>query len=89
MLILLGESVHGVKLMQGKGFKLEFVFEENPFFTDKSLFKTYFLSTNPDSPYGDMVYEKAEGSKISWKADKNLAVKIEVKKQRHKGIRPA
>lgn len=79
-------QVHGEKTKAVQGFKLEFVFQENPYFSDKSLFKTYLLSNNPDSPYGDMVYEKAEGSKISWKADKNLAVKIEVKKQRHKGI---
>lgn len=69
-----------------QGFKLEFVFGENEFFTDKSLFKTYYLGSNPDSPFGDMIYERAEGSKISWKPEKDLSVKIEIKKQRHKGI---
>ena len=48
-----------------KGFKLEFVFSENPYFTDLSLFKTYYLSNNPESPFGDMIYDRAEGYSFS------------------------
>jgi nucleosome assembly protein 1-like 1 len=34
-----------------------------------------------------MIYDHAEGSKIEWKSEKDLTVKIETKKQRHKGTK--
>ncbi|KXS19205.1 nucleosome assembly protein [Gonapodya prolifera JEL478] len=66
------------------GFKLEFEFEENDFFTDRVLTKIYFLQNDPDSPYDDLLYDHAEGCTIHWKEGMDLSVKIETKKQRHK-----
>ncbi|KAJ3110800.1 hypothetical protein HDU96_006262 [Phlyctochytrium bullatum] len=66
------------------GFKLEFFFDDNEYFTNKVLTKTYFLTNSTDSSYGDIIYERAEGCEIDWKEGKNLSVTIEIKKQRHK-----
>ncbi len=63
------------------GFVLEFVFAENPFFTNQILTKTYFLEQDEN---GEMGFEHAEGTKIDWKEGKQLDVKTELKKQRHK-----
>ncbi|TPX61412.1 hypothetical protein SpCBS45565_g07246 [Spizellomyces sp. 'palustris'] len=67
------------------GFKLEFIFDENEFFTDSILTKTYFLENSPDAAYGDVMYDHAEGCEIHWKDGKDLSVTVEIKKQRHKG----
>ncbi|KAJ3122756.1 hypothetical protein HK100_011855, partial [Physocladia obscura] len=71
-------------LADNPGFKLEFFFDDNEFFTNKKLEKTYFLINSPDTAYGDVVYDHAEGTKIEWKEDKDLSVTVEVKTQRHK-----
>ncbi|KAJ3014801.1 hypothetical protein HKX48_004929 [Thoreauomyces humboldtii] len=67
------------------GFKLEFFFAENEYFTNKSLTKTYFLEASEDASYGDVIYDRADGCVINWKEGKDLSVTVEVKKQRHKG----
>ncbi|KAI8331061.1 hypothetical protein BC941DRAFT_517837 [Chlamydoabsidia padenii] len=65
------------------GFKLEFVFESNDFFTNDVLTKTYYYQ---DHAYaGDFVYDHAEGCSIDWKEGKDLTVTVESRKQRHKG----
>lgn len=65
------------------GFRLIFEFSENEFFTNKILTKTYFYQE--ESGYGgDFIYDHAEGDKIDWKADKDLTVRVESKKQRNK-----
>ncbi|KAI9314829.1 hypothetical protein BX666DRAFT_416542 [Dichotomocladium elegans] len=69
--------------MDKPGFKLEFEFSENEFFTDKILTKTYYYQDHAHG--GDFVYDHAEGSKINWKEGKDLTVTVETKKQRHKG----
>jgi len=66
------------------GFKLEFEFSENPFFTNKVLTKTYYYQEQAGYG-GDFVYDHAEGTEINWKRDKDLTVTVETKKQRHKG----
>ncbi|KAJ3240874.1 hypothetical protein HDU78_002076 [Chytriomyces hyalinus] len=71
-------------LPDNPGFKLEFFFSENEFFSNTKLEKTYFLINSPDTSYGDVVYDHAEGTKIEWKEDKDLSVTVEVKTQRHK-----
>ncbi|KAJ3289945.1 nucleosome assembly protein [Rhizoclosmatium globosum] len=71
-------------LPDNPGFKLEFFFSENDFFTNKKLEKTYYLINSPDASYGDVVYDRAEGTKIDWKEDKDLSVTVEIKTQRHK-----
>ena len=65
------------------GFRLIFEFAENEFFTNKTLSKTYYYKE--ESGYGgDFIYDHAEGCKIDWKADKDLTVRVESKKQRNK-----
>lgn len=65
------------------GFKLIFEFEENEFFSNKTMTKTYFYQE--ENGYGgDFIYDHAEGEQIDWKAGKDLTVRIESKKQRNK-----
>lgn len=65
------------------GFRLIFEFSENEFFTNKTITKTYYYQE--ESGYGgDFIYDHAEGDKIDWKADKDLTVRVESKKQRNK-----
>jgi len=65
------------------GFKLHFHFNDNPYFTNKSLSKVYHLTYESNSE----VLESADGTEVQWKAGKNLTVKTVKKKQRHKGGR--
>lgn len=65
------------------GFRLIFEFEENDFFTNKQLTKTYYYQE--ENGYGgDFIYDHAEGDKINWKEGQDLTVKVESKKQRNK-----
>ncbi|OJJ89497.1 histone chaperone NAP1 [Aspergillus glaucus CBS 516.65] len=65
------------------GFRLIFEFSENEFFTNKTISKTYYYKE--ESGYGgDFIYDHAEGSRIDWKSDKDLTVRVESKKQRNK-----
>ncbi|KAL1921135.1 uncharacterized protein VTP21DRAFT_10851 [Calcarisporiella thermophila] len=65
------------------GFKLEFEFSENAFFTNKILTKTYYYQSKPGYG-GDYLYERAEGTEISWKEGQDITVERKTKKQRHK-----
>jgi len=65
------------------GFKITFVFDENPHFENKELEKSYFYQK--ELGYGgEYVYQCAKGTKIKWKEDKDLTKTIEIKKQRNK-----
>lgn len=65
------------------GFRLIFEFEENEFFSNKTISKTYYYQE--ESGYGgDFIYDHAEGDKIDWKSGKDLTVRVESKKQRNK-----
>ena len=65
------------------GFRLIFEFGDNDFFTNKTVSKTYFYQE--DTGYGgDFIYDHAEGEKIDWKANQDLTVRVEQKKQRNK-----
>lgn len=65
------------------GFRLIFTFNENEFFSNKTLSKTYYYQE--EAGYGgDFVYDRADGDKISWKEGKDLTVRYESKKQRNK-----
>ncbi|KAF8947531.1 hypothetical protein BGZ47_008796 [Haplosporangium gracile] len=66
------------------GFRLDFEFSPNEFFTNTILTKTYFYQDEPGYG-GDFVYDHAEGTKIDWKEGKDMSVTVETKKQRHKG----
>ncbi|KAM7217861.1 nucleosome assembly protein [Rhypophila decipiens] len=65
------------------GFRLIFEFEENPYFTNKTITKTYFYQ-NESGYGGDFIYDHAEGDKIDWKDGQDLTVRVEQKKQRNK-----
>lgn len=64
-----------------KGFRLHFYFSENPYFTNSSLTKTYYMVDEEDP-----ILERAEGSEIHWNAGKNTTVKV-MKKKPRKGSR--
>lgn len=65
------------------GFKLHFTFSANEFFNETELTKTYHYQDQVGYG-GDFVYDKAIGSEITWKEDKDLTKKVEIKKQRNK-----
>ncbi|KAI1075241.1 NAP-domain-containing protein [Whalleya microplaca] len=68
------------------GFRLIFEFDENEYFTNKTITKTYFYQ-NESGYGGDFIYDHAEGDKINWKEGKDLTVRIESKKQRNKNTK--
>lgn len=69
---------------QGKpGFKILFEFSPNDFFENKILEKTY-LYQDEVGYSGDFIYDRAIGTKIQWKEDKDLTKEFEFKKQRNK-----
>jgi nucleosome assembly protein 1-like 1 len=63
-----------------KGFTLTFAFDENPYFTETALSKTFIMKEVNE----ELVLERCEGTKISWKEGKNLGVKTIQKKQKNK-----
>ena len=65
-----------------QGFKLEFEFEENDFFTNSVLTKVYEVETllGVDEP----TLEKVTGDEINWKPGKCLTHEEKQKKQRAK-----
>ncbi|KAK1760726.1 putative nucleosome assembly protein [Echria macrotheca] len=68
------------------GFRLIFEFDENDFFTNKTITKTYFYQ-NESGYGGDFIYDHAEGDKIEWKPGQDLTVRVEQKKQRNKNTK--
>ncbi|KKA25971.1 hypothetical protein TD95_002156 [Thielaviopsis punctulata] len=75
-----------MEYLEKPGFRLIFEFDENEFFTNKVITKTYYYQA--ESGYGgDFIYDHAEGDKIDWKADKDLTVRVESKKQRNKNTK--
>ncbi|ESO07807.1 hypothetical protein HELRODRAFT_110599 [Helobdella robusta] len=78
-----------VHLDTEKGFTLDFLFEENEFFTNTVLTKTYYLKFNPQKDE-ELLYEgpevyKCTGTTIDWKPNKNVTVRLVKKVQKHKG----
>ena len=65
------------------GFKLLFVFKPNEFFENEVLEKTYLYHEEVGYS-GDFIYDRAIGTEIKWKEDKDLTKKFEVKRQRNK-----
>ncbi|KUI71534.1 hypothetical protein VM1G_06632 [Cytospora mali] len=68
------------------GFRLIFEFDENEYFTNKTVTKTYYYQ-NESGYGGDFIYDHAEGDKINWKEGKDLTVRVEQKKQRNKNTK--
>jgi hypothetical protein len=65
------------------GYKLSFVFSPNDYFENSVLEKTYIYQKEVGYA-GDFIYERALGTDIKWKEDKDLTKVVEVKKQRNK-----
>lgn len=66
------------------GFALTFDFEENPFFSNKSLTKVYYYEDAPIYK-GEYTFDHAEGTEIKWKSpEQNLTVSVSKRKQRNK-----
>lgn len=72
-----------MEYLEKPGFRLIFEFSDNDFFINKVVTKTYYYQE--ESGYGgDFIYDHAEGDKVNWRADKDLTVRTESKKQRNK-----
>lgn len=73
-----------MEYLEQPGFALVFEFDENPFFTNKVLRKTYYYQA--EAGYGgEFVYDHAEGDEIEWTSpENNLTVRVEKRKQRNK-----
>ncbi|KAF8629780.1 hypothetical protein AX17_005559 [Amanita inopinata Kibby_2008] len=65
------------------GFKIQFIFGPNDFFENEILQKTYLYQEEVGYS-GDFVYDRAIGTEIKWKEDKDLTKEFEIKKQRNK-----
>ena len=65
------------------GFKILFIFSPNEFFDNDVLEKTYIYQEEVGYS-GDFVYDRAIGTEIRWKEDKDLTKEFEIKKQRNK-----
>lgn len=70
---------------EDNGFKLEFEFVENPFFSNKVLAKEYDIGDASDA--GEAVLRNVSGTVIEWKDGKNLCEVTKKVKQRAKGAR--
>lgn len=66
-----------------KGFKLEFFFNENPYFKNRVLTKTYYMEDE-----NEPILERAVGTEIEWLPGKNLTRKV-MKKKPKKGAKNA
>lgn len=74
-----------------KGMKLEFVFKENPFFSNESLWVEFHTNYQPDTykPYNEPDCVEIKSSEISWKPGKNVTVAIVEKKVKGGGAKKA
>jgi len=71
-----------------KGFKLEFFFVENPFFTNESLWVEFRTGYDPEEykPYKDVECTEMKSSTVDWKQGNNVTVElVEVKAKKAKG----
>jgi nucleosome assembly protein 1-like 1 len=67
------------------GFKLIFEFASNEYFENDILEKTYVYREEVGYS-GDFVYDRAIGTEIRWKDEKDLTKEFEIKKQRNKSV---
>jgi nucleosome assembly protein 1-like 1 len=66
------------------GFKLLFEFSPNKYFENTVLDKTYIYQDELGYISSDFIYERAIGTEIKWKGEKNLTKEYTIKKQRNK-----
>ncbi|KAI5067107.1 hypothetical protein GOP47_0017635 [Adiantum capillus-veneris] len=76
-------DIRWCKIDDPKGFKLEFLFDTNPFFKNTVLTKTYHM-IEEDEP----ILERAIGTEIEWYPGKNLTQKV-LRKKPKKGAKNA
>lgn len=69
-------------LHQNDGFRLVFEFQENEYFSNKSLEKTYYLGRSENN--FEVFYDNFVGTEIDWKPNNDLTTKLVSKTQRHK-----
>lgn len=83
------EVLHFVKdirmeYLETPGFELIFEFNENEYFSNQILTKTYHYQAELGYS-GDFVYDHADGCEINWKTkETNVTINIERRKQRNK-----
>ncbi|XP_038699766.1 nucleosome assembly protein 1;3-like isoform X2 [Tripterygium wilfordii] len=77
------KDIKWYRIEDPKGFKLEFIFEPNPYFKNTILTKTYHM-IDEDDP----ILEKAIGTEIEWYPGKCLTQKV-LKKKPKKGTKNA
>lgn len=79
------QDIRVMYLSDNPGFKIEFEFSPNEFFSNDIIVKEYHLAC-PDAEdhTTDFVYDHAVGSKILWKEGKNLCFKTITRTQRHR-----
>jgi nucleosome assembly protein 1-like 1 len=71
-------------LENATAFKLDFVFNENDFFQNEVISKTYFLENVKGAQFQNLLFDRTEVTEIQWKSGKNLCQKEVTKTQRHK-----
>ncbi|KAE9601607.1 putative nucleosome assembly protein (NAP) [Lupinus albus] len=77
------KDIKWIRIENPKGFKLEFFFDSNPYFSNSILTKTYHM-IDEDEP----ILEKAIGTEIQWLPGKCLTQKV-LKKKPKKGSKNA
>ncbi|KAK2395610.1 nucleosome assembly protein 1-2 [Trifolium repens] len=77
------KDIKWTRIEDPKGFKLEFFFDSNPYFSNSVLTKTYHM-VDEDEP----ILEKAIGTEIQWLPGKCLTQKV-LKKKPKKGSKNA
>merc|ERR1712232_904376 len=71
-----------------KGFKLTFIFAENPYFTNATLTKEYHVKE--ESPYTqEASVTEIKASPIDWKAGKDVTIEMVSKKVKGRGAKKA
>ncbi|KAF2455028.1 hypothetical protein BDY21DRAFT_373535 [Lineolata rhizophorae] len=64
-----------IEYLRRPGFRLQFDFDENDFFTNTTLKKSFTYQRDADDFTGELAYGDAKGDKIRWKRGKNLTEK--------------
>lgn len=74
-----------------KGFKLEFVFKENPYFSNTSLSLEFHVDYDPATykPYLEPKLKELKGTAVEWKDGKNITVELVSKKTKGGGAKKA
>ncbi|EPX71877.1 nucleosome assembly protein Nap1 [Schizosaccharomyces octosporus yFS286] len=72
--------------MEKPGFQLQFEFEENPFFSNKVLTKSYYYLEETGAS-NVFMYGSAKGDEVHWHPNADLTIRTVVKKQRNKNTK--